>query len=432
MPDGQELPKNLGNYALTIVQNICEKFGPRTSGRKAETDTALWLKEELDTFCASSAVESFQVTPDIYPRGIVRVAGSLIALSIPFFFLALPWTIVAFILPLVGLLTFWAGLFKRLTWFKWAYKRRTSHNAFGHVFPKGSSKSSSPVKRILIGGHIDSAYEMQMADNKYFLPLTFAGIGFGFLLIILSLLKVILLLSTPAAVVLFVSSDGLWVLTGIDVVQFVSLGVLGPCFALVIRGYGFGNPTLGANDNLAGVGIACAVGKYYAEHPLNHVEIIVGGFGSEEIGDQGAEAYVRAHGPSGDLSNTIIIVPESCGAGKELVILDQEKMHGIVHNLPTCELLMQAYGRYKASVPNPVPCAIKTLGFAGTDAGPFSLAGHTATAIMGVAGTMNKPSYWHSRYDTPQNLSVEYLGAVVEITRHFIAIIEESEEQKSK
>ncbi len=426
MPTG-----DLGNYALSVVQRICDKFGPRVSGREAERETALWLKGELDTFCSSSAFEPFQVTPDIYPRGIVRVAGFLIAVSIPCFFLALPWTILGFALPLVGLLTFWAGLFKRLTWFKWAYKKRTSHNTFGHVLPKGSSKPPSPVKRILIGGHIDSAYEMLMADNKFFLPLTIAGVGFGFLLIILGLLKVIFLLSVPSAVTFFVSPDGVWVLTWIDVVQFVSLGVLGPCFALVIRGYSFGNPTLGANDNLAGVGIACSVGNYYASHPLQHVELIVGGFGSEEIGDQGAEAYVRAHGPSGDLSNTIIIVPESCGAGKELVILDKEKMHGIIHSLPTCELLMQAYGRYKATITNPVPCAIRTLGFAGTDAGPFSLAGHTATAIMGVAGTMNKPSYWHSRHDTPQNLSLEYLGAVTEIIRHFVALVEESEAQRS-
>ncbi len=165
MPTG-----DLGNYALCVVQRICDKFGPRISCSDAEQETANWLKGELDAFCSSCAVEPFEVTPGIYPRGIVRVAGFLIVLSIPFFFLALPWTIWAIWMPLAGLLTFWAGLFKRRTWFKWAYKKGTSHNVFGHVLPKESSKSPSSLKHVLIGGHIDSAYEMQMADNKYFLP----------------------------------------------------------------------------------------------------------------------------------------------------------------------------------------------------------------------------------------------------------------------
>ncbi len=427
MPTG-----DLGNYALGVVQRICDKFGPRISGRDSERETALWLKGELDTFCSSSEVEPFQVTPDIYPRGIVRVVGFLIAVSIPFFFLSPPWTIVAFCLPLAGLVTFWAGMFKRLTWFKWTYKKRTSHNTFGHISPKESSTPSSPRKCVLIGGHIDSAYEMLMSDNKYFLPLTFAGIGFGVFQILFALLKVILLLNAPLAVTLCVSPDGVWIFTWVDICQVGSLGVLGPSFAMVIRGYAFGNPTLGANDNLAGVGVACAVGKYYAEHPLQHVELVVGGFGSEEIGDRGAEAYARAHGPKGDLANTIVVIPESCGAGKELGIVEQEKMHGAFHDRPTCELLLQAYERYEVSVSHPIPCSIKTLGFAGTDAGPFSLAGHTATAIVGIAGAMNKPSYWHSRHDTPQNLSVEFLGAVIEIIRYFVAIVEESETRRSQ
>ncbi len=421
---------DLGNYALSVVQRICDNFGPRVSCSDAERETAHWLKNELDTFCSSTSVEPFEVTPGIYPRGIVRVAGFLIAVCIPFFFLALPWTIMAILLPLAGLITFWAGLFKRRTWFKWAYKKGTSHNAFGHVLPTGSAKSPSSLKRVLIGGHIDSAYEMRMADNKYFLPLTFAGIGLAFFTLILAIIKAIVLLSDPLGTSIFVSLDGAWNITWIDVIQIVCVAILGPCFAMVMRGYAFGNATLGANDNLAGVGVACAVGKYFAKHPLYHVELIVGGFGSEEIGDQGAEAYTRAHGPSGDLANTIIIVPESCGAGKELGIVDQEKMHNVIHSRPTCELLMKAYEGYMANAPHPIPCTIKTLGFAGTDAGPFSLAGHTATAIVGIAGAMNKPSNWHSRHDTPQNLSVEFLGAVVEIIRHFVAIIEESEKQR--
>lgn len=424
------LTNDLGNYALSVVQRICDKFGPRLSGSEAERETSQWLKGELDTYCSSSAVESFPVTPGIYPRGVVRVAGILIALSIPFFFLALPWSFAAILLPVAGLLTFWAGLFKRRTWFKWAYKKGTSHNSFGFVPPKNSNKVTTPPKRVLIGGHIDSAYEMHMADNKYFLPLTLAGIGLAFFTFILATIKIIILLSDPVGGSIYLSPDGLWNITWIDVIQIICLAILGPCFALVMWGYAFGSPTMGANDNLAGVGVACAVGKYYAEHPLEHVELIVGGFGSEEIGDQGAEAYTRAHGPIGDLAKTIIIVPESCGAGKELGIVDQEKMHNVVHSHSTCELMMKAYERYKANAPNPIPCAIKTLGFAGTDAGPFSLAGHTATAIVGIAGAMNKPSNWHSRFDTPQNLSVEFLEAVAQILCHFIAIIEHSETQK--
>ena len=421
---------DLGAYALSVVQTICDKFGPRLSGRNAEKAAALWLKGELDTFCSSSTVERFQVTPDVYPRGIVRIAGFLIAASIPTFFFALPWMIFAIFLPLAGLLTFWTGLFKQRTWFKWAYKKRTSHNAFGHVLPAGSGGTSTGNKRIIIGGHLDSAYEMSMSDNKYFTFFTFAGIGFGILTPLLAIGKFIILLAAPSTISLITSFDGIWTFTWIDICQIICLGILGPCFALVIRGYGFGSPTLGANDNLAGVGVACAVGKFYAKHPLHYVELIVGGFGSEEIGDQGAEAYVKRHRPLGNLANAITIVPESCGAGRELGIVEREKMHGVIHDRATCELVLQAYDRYKANARSPIPCSIKTLGFAGTDAGPFSLAGHTATAIIGIAGAMNKPSNWHSRHDTPQNLMPDFLGAVAEILRHFVAIVEESESQR--
>jgi hypothetical protein len=166
------------------------------------------------------------------------------------------------------------------------------------------------------------------------------------------------------------------------------------------------------------------VGKYFAEHRLQHVELLVGGFGSEEIGDRGAEAYARAHGAAGELDNTVTIVPESCGAGHALAIVSKEKMHGATHDEKTCRLLMEAYGKYRNATTEPIQCDIRALGFAGTDAGPFSLEGYPATAIMGIAGAMNKPANWHSRKDTPQNLNPNCLSAVAEIIRIFVEMVE--------
>ncbi|HMF34919.1 MAG TPA: M28 family peptidase, partial [Candidatus Lokiarchaeia archaeon] len=376
----------------------------------------------------SSAVEQFKVTPDIYPRGIVRVAAIFIVAGVIFSFFNLPSLFFAILLPIVGLLTFWAGMFKRKAWFGWAYKKQTSHNSFGRINPLPTNSDGVAPVQILVGGHLDSAYEMNIADNeKYFVPITVAGIGFGIIMILLCLIKAILLLAIPSSIILIIAPNGYLVFTGIDICQIVVIVVLGPCFARVVRGYGFGKPVLGANDNLAGVGVACAVGKHFTEPHLHYVELVVGGFGSEEIGDRGAEAYAHIHGSKAEQKNTIVVVPESCGAGYALAVVEKEKMHGATHDPQLCGILMEAYNRYKNNTPEPIPCDIRTLGFAGTDAGPFSLAGFRATAIVGIAGVMNKPAHWHSRHDTPDNLDATFLQAVIDIICHFVEMVEEKQ-----
>jgi Peptidase family M28 len=434
--------KSVDDYAsftLDYITHVCDTYGERSPTSEAERKAANDLKEKLDEFSDETIKDEFTAIPGLYPQGLTRIAGFFVLIGLPFFFFSEPFNILAFILPFFGLFAFFVSLFLMKEWFGFLFKKGTSQNVLGKILPR--NEKNEPVKnkrKIIISGHLDSAIQMKIQKlGDIMTKITGLSIIYVVIGMFLSIIKLILLYTVPDPIT--VSTTGVFTITYIDII-FLILSIGGvPLFCFVLYGYTGKTVVLGANDNLSGVGIAYAIGHYFTrdENRLKNIELWVGGFGSEECGERGAHAFVKKYGAMGELDNSLTLVPESCGAGTQLAIVSEEKMHFAVHDCETCEKVDDAYKVYKAEYEKfnnekpIVPCKIEVLPLAASDGGRFSHAGYKATTLLGYDGKILKPANWHAVTDDPAHLDVDFLRASFEIIKQFVLLEEQTLTEKN-
>lgn len=411
--------KSHGQRAYDLVTDLCHKYGPRPSGSGAEEDAARDIEEELQKHGDEVMYETFEARPGLYPRGFVHVAGTLMFIGLFFLFTRLAW--LTPILVFVGLFVFFTELCLLKRWIKFLFKAQPSQNVIAKIKPK-----KDPRMKIVCAGHIDSAWEMKITrfEDKI-VPITFVAIVFVLVTFLTGIVKAIWYGVDPAAIV--VSENAFFAWTLVDWVYLALFIPLFPCLLLVLYGYGFSPkvPVVGANDNLVGVTIAVELARFFSQHRPDHVELWLGGFGCEEIGDRGSYNFVKKHGPPGELDDALAIIPESCGAAEEFVFLTKEAMHFVNHHPEAYNALNAAYQRYAATEDDPIPGSVDMLPFAGSDAGMFSEAGYKASTLLGASGAAKKPANWHAVTDVPENLEVPTIQAVFEILAHLVRLKDE-------
>jgi len=185
-------------------------------------------------------------------------------------------------------------------------------------------------------------------------------------------------------------------ITIIDFIFFIPFIVWFPFFLYVAINFVGNTLVPGANDNLSGVAIALAIGKYLAdaEHRPENVEVWIGSFGAEEVGQRGSKAFVEEYGKRGILDNSLTIVLESVGGGEGMGILSAEKMYFAWHSKEVYEPLFTAFQKYKSETKGVVPCKVHESVFAGTDAIPFTYKGLSPVNIYNFVGmTPSKIKY---------------------------------------
>lgn len=415
---------SFGQKALDYVTHICKAYGPRGTGSEAEKRGADDLAKELKKYSKDIIYDTFPIYPDLYPQGLIKIGVISVIIGALSLYLQFPFNILAIIAPIFALFDIFFSLIKLKTWFGIFFKKQTSQNVFGKIPPK--ENVNKPKMRILIGGHMDAAISMKITKYGDKMPLiTFGGIGYGILALIFWIIKTPLVAYGPKSFVLY--SGPVFLITYIDVIYMILSCIGLPLLVILYNGYTGKTVVHGANDNLAGVGIAVVLADFFAQpqNQLKNIELFVGTFGAEEIGDRGSHAFVEKYGPTGILDNMVAIIPESCAGGTNLAVLAQEKMHLAKHDPQVCQEVQNAYDSYRASLPADeqakiFPCEIKVLPFAASDAGSFSLKGYKATAILGYEGSIMKPANWHQESDIPENLNPKMMDVVIHMILEYI------------
>ena len=123
------------DYMYNFVDTICKKFGPRYSCSKAEKDANLWIKEELEKYCDETLIDEFETYPALYPQGLLKVAGTLCAVSVIFMPLMFPLPILSSIFIFFGLFVLYTELVLMKEWIRFLFKKGTSSNVFGIIKP---------------------------------------------------------------------------------------------------------------------------------------------------------------------------------------------------------------------------------------------------------------------------------------------------------
>lgn len=390
IPNYRPRVREYTNYAIKSVKNVCKTFGPRPVGSDAEKQAQEYMVKDLESCCDEVKREEFQCSDKAFmswvPLGAVLIILSTIAftfgapvLSIVFNALALFFIVTEFIFYIPVLDVF--------------FPKKTSGNVVGVRKPTGEVK-----RRIIFSGHTDSAFEWTYTYH--------GGRRVVALIIVTAVIDILLGLAAGIASTVVNGAFCAIVWTGDDMsVGFkITAVVMYVCLPVICAAIGFCNfkkPVPGANDDLTGTFISCAVPKFMEANGFRfeNTEVMVLCAGGEEAGLRGSAAFAKAHPELlNDGVETIFVGLDTICEIDFAKIYDKD-MTGMVKNSPEVASLIQKAAKNACDIDIP----IGTIELGATDAAAMSRAGFKASSLV-----MMDPSparYYHTRLDTPDILS---------------------------
>ncbi|MHA1682742.1 MAG: M28 family peptidase [Promethearchaeota archaeon] len=413
---------SLVNYAYDFIKDIIEQFGPRFSSSDAERKANEWIQGELNGICDETNFEEFETRPKLYPQGVFKVVGVL-GLIAPAFMVFRVLSILPAVLIGAGIFVLWAELFHLKRWISPLFKKGTSTNTWGRIKPTGEVKW-----RVVFEGHTDSARQMRIVEKEK-IPFGKFAIGIFHLVLtmVFSISKFVGIM-IPSIAAPTVYANTFLTFTMIDVIYFVTLPVFYSFFVYLIYMLHGEVIVPGAGDNLSASAVAAAVGKYLSKNRPRNVEVIIGSMGSEEIGDQGAKAFVAAHGDLLKNAYAFIMDDIACGCNAfNLVVDDFHVKNG--YSPEVIERIEKAHELYAKDNPDAAHISRRKLGIGSSDACMYVNAGYKAAWIVGIlieegVKGIKRPPNWHSTRDTWENIKKNMLKDAIGIALKFVEIVD--------
>lgn len=408
-------------YSYSLIEKICNDIGPRYSSSVEEKKANLLLKDEMSKFCDETNIEEFETRPNLYPQGIIRIVFLIGGLAFFSLLLAYPFSIIASILVFVSLFVLFFELMLIKGWIRFLFQKGTSSNVYGIIKPSEEVKC-----RILLEGHTDSAKQMRISTIKgdsIATVLLIMSLVYNLFTFIYPIVKIIIQSQISDHYVLYDLTVFQW--TKIDLFCYPALFVL---FLLNIAAFSLflgDKVVMGANDNLSGTAVACAVGKYFSENKLKNVELIIASMGSEEIGEKGAHHFVNKHPEL--FENSLSLIFECVGAGVELLAVEFDFMHLAKYSQKVISNLEKGYNRYKQFDSNIIPMRIGRLIIGSSDANIYTKKGYEAAFVIILdENTKHRPVQWHTINDTLEFIDKKILQDIIGISVCFVQQIEDS------
>lgn len=387
------------NFAVRSVKNVCSEIGPRPSGEEGEKKAQDYVENLMKPIADRVEREPFSLNPKAF-MGWVLVDGIFMLISAVLMILSLTafegsvavgFKIAALVLSLVSLF-FLVGEFllykKVLDPF---FPKRDSSNVLCVREAKGEVK-----KRLIMAGHIDSAYEWRythLGGGKLLTTVIAVGIGS----LVLSIVIDILSLFNFGSVM--------------NIVLIVLQALAIPGFILVLFFVNWKLCVTGANDNLTGVFASMAVIKYLKDNDIRfeNTEIVAMSTGCEEAGLRGAKAFAKRHAKEYEESGveTVFMAVDTLRDYDYMGVYNSD-MTG------TVKLDPQASKMVKKACENAgydIPYA--SVFFGSSDAAAAQQGGIKSVALAAMDPAPAR--YYHTRTDTADNLDVKTFEAGIKI-----------------
>lgn len=366
--------------AAALIRRIIAECGPREAGSAAERMAQDLVAKELEPYVDEIEVEPFDVHPQAF-LGFMRVTAPLLAGAAVCYWFA----------PLVGVFLVAAALAITVMQFLFYrpfldpfYPKHTSHNLIGVRKAAGEAK-----RRIILSGHVDSAYEWTFSYRygAWMVKFTLMGAIVGALVV-------------AGCVAARAALEG--VFPGMPAGPWLVAGVAQSLFILwfigLYRFVDFGTVVPGANDNLTGVAASLAVAQLLHEADLRfgNTEVVIISMGSEEAGLRGAKAYAERHNARLKEIPSVFLALETFRDLGHMAIYARD-MSGVVRNDPgVCALLKAAGAKCGRDL------SYETIYAGASDAAAFSQAGIPAAALAAMDPA--PPRYYHTRLDDVDNM----------------------------
>ena len=398
------------NFAIREIRKVCKDVGPRPAGYEGEKKGQDYVEKLMTPIADEVRREKFTLSPKAFMSwvmidGILALVAAI--LGILCFALQLPDTaemvmrIVSIVLVLLAVF-FLLGEFllykKVLDPF---FKKEESSNVVCVRKASGETK-----RRIIIGGHMDTAYEWR-----------YTYVGGPKLVTTVVITAVLSLLIT-----LGLSIAGFFVAN--PVAEYVLIGVQALAIPALISVMFFVNwklPVDGAADDLTGVFTAMATLLYFKHNDirLENTEIVAVSVGAEEEGLRGSKAFAQAHGDEfkNDGVETIFIALDTLRDYDFMGIVTKDMTATVALDKQACALMK------KAAENAEVPVNFTTTPLGSTDAAAMQQGG-----IKSVAFTSMDPAparYYHTRDDNVNVLEMKTLEDSLKVVLETVFLFDE-------
>jgi len=376
----------------TLVVRVIDEIGPRPSCSEEEKKLGRLLVEEWKPICERVDVEPFTCSPYAF-LGFIQ-------LSVLFYFAAviLYWFFppVSFVMAIVSFSMMFFELNYR-EFVDFIFPRKQGENIIGVIRPM-----SEPRRRVIVSGHLDSAYEFNLFYYLKNAAIPVVAIAILGLVIILggSLVKTIAYVNGSENAPVFA------------VIGLIAI-VLSPFVGLLLFFHTY-RPVPGAMDDMAGVAVVAGLGKYLDEAKRNgnwvpeRTEVVLLGTSSEEAGLRGAKRYVRKHLTHMKEIPTYGLFLDCIYDEKFLTVVKREIFTGAKHHPELVKLAQEVAASHKW------PITVRLIPFGGTDASAFSVKGIPSICLLCQDTSKLVPNY-HTRNDTYEHIRPESLSVSLQL-----------------
>lgn len=388
-------------YMADGIRYVCEHFTQRAPGTHSERKAQKYFASELEKWSDSVETEDFDVHPTAF-LGWIPIAGIINVLSVIFYWLTYKGVVnnssLAFLSVILVFFVAACLIIEYIMCHKFVdflFPRKISRNVIARKKPCGDAK-----RRIVFVGHTDASNEWTyslhggLKANVFVLSGSIGG------LVIITIVNVIMLFfsfsDTPY------SSD-FWLIAGVVQLMFI------PFFIAVMFIVNWKVVVDGANDNLSGNYIAMGVLSEMAKNNerFEHTEVCVLLCGSKEAGLRGADAFAKYHQYELREVETVFIVMDTMREISKMKIYTSG-CKGMQKNSNTVgELIYQSGMNCGIEMPE------AGIYLGEIDAEAFSRNGFEAAGLCGASH--NPKSYYHTRLDTPDNMSEECINLSLDI-----------------
>lgn len=388
-------------YMVDGIRYVCDNFKERAPGTHSERKAQKYLKGELEKWADKVEMEDFEVHPAAF-MGWIPVAGVFGIISVIFYWLTYKnvvnnsaLAIIATVIVLLSLACLVIEFLMYREFVDFLFPKKTSRNVMARRAPKGEVK-----RRIIFGGHTDAANEWTYSLHGGLKSLATVMAGSIGGLIGISVFDIIWLIYDLCG---GTYESKFWLVIGI--IQLILI----PFFIAICFFINWKVIVDGANDNLTADFIAMGVLKEMAENNIRfeNTEVCALMAGSEEAGLRGSVAYAKAHHEELKEVETIFIAMDTMREIEQLQIYTQGCTGTQKNSNAVAEVI------YEAGVNCGIEMKETDIYPGAIDAEGFSRYGLYASGFCGV--NHDPKTYYHTRLDTPDNMSEECINLSLDI-----------------
>lgn len=389
-------------FMVDGIRYICDNFKERAPGTHSERKAQKFLKSQLENWADEVEMEDFNLHPHAF-MGWIPPAGIIGIISVICYWLTFKGVVTNPALAIVATIITWFALSCLVIEFlmyreyiDFLFPKKISRNVMARRKPKGEVK-----RRIVFCGHTDAANEWTYSLHgglKSLAPVMGGSIGGLIGVCIFNIIWLIYHLASDAAY-----TSKFWLVMGI-----IEL-ILVPFFIAILFFINWKVIVDGANDNLTADFISMAVLKEMAENNKRYenTEVCCLLTGSEEAGLRGAVAYAKRHQDELKEIETVVVAMDTMREIEQLQIYTQGCTGTQKNSNAVGELV------YEAGVNCGIEMKETDIYPGAVDAEGFSRYGIEAVGFCGV--NHDPKTYYHTRLDTPDNMSEECINLSLDI-----------------